>query len=170
MKRLGYGKGVLDLLEIWKEVCKVKNNAKLAIIGGSDKEVRNKIKEYISKNFLQNNIFFLGAIYDFDVKFRILNSSKLFILPSHEENWAIVIGEAMAIKLPVVAYDLKEIRPIWGDNVEWIEFGNIKAFSNKILDYLLNNEKREFLTQKAYKFIEEYDWKEIAEKEFEGVI
>jgi len=170
MKRLNCGKGIFDLLEIWKYVVSKKHNAKIAIIGNGSKSTIQKIKNIITNNKLENNIFILGVILDFEEKFRILNSAKIFVLPSHEENWAIVIGEAMAIKLPIIAYDLKEIRPIWGDNVEWVKFGDIKEFSNKILDYLSSKGKRELLAQKAYKFIKRYDWKEIAEKEFDNII
>jgi glycosyltransferase involved in cell wall biosynthesis len=166
MKRLDCGKGIFDLLEIWEYVVSKKHDAKLAIIGSGSESTIQKIKNIISNNKLENNIYILGVILDLEEKFRILNSAKIFVLPSHEENWAIVIGEAMAIKLPVLCYQLKEIFPIWKDNVEWINFGDINDFSNKILDYLSNKEKRFFLSNKAFDFIKKYDWKKIAGNEF----
>lgn len=167
MKRLNYGKGIFDLLEIWNKVCCLKKEAKLAIIGEGSKEIIAKIKDFIGKNNLRGNIFLLGVVLDIEKKFRILNSAKIFILPSYEENWAIVIGEAMAIKLPVISYKLKEIVPIWGDNIEWVELGNKKEFAKKIVYYLNYVEARNCLREKAFKFIKRYNWKEIAGKEFD---
>ncbi|MBU0648362.1 glycosyltransferase family 4 protein [Patescibacteria group bacterium] len=167
MKRLNYGKGVLDLLQIWQKVCQTKPDAKLAIIGDGPSDVVQKIKDFIKNHKLQPNIKLLGVIYDFKEKFQVLNSSRLFILPSHEENWAIVIGEAMAAKLPVIAYNLKEIKPIWKDNVVWIDFADTNQFATTILEYLNSQSNRSKLTNKAYKFIQQYDWKKIAGHELE---
>ncbi|HBU07233.1 MAG TPA: hypothetical protein DEB09_04075 [Candidatus Magasanikbacteria bacterium] len=166
MKRLNNGKGIFDLLEIWKLVCVKNKNAKLAVVGDGPESVVIDIRNFINKNNLNDNIFLLGVIYDIEKKFRILNSSKLFILPSHEENWAISIGEAMAIKLPVLCYNLKEIRPIWRDNVEWIKFGAINDFSNKIINYLDNSELRNNISGKAFNFIKRYNWEKISKEEF----
>ncbi len=167
IKRLNYGKGVVDLLKIWQEVCRHKSNARLAIVGDGPKYVVDEIKNFIIKNNLGRNILLLGVIYDFEKKVKLLNSSKLFILPSNEENWAIVIGEAMACKVPVIAYSLKEIRPIWKDNLEWIKVGQINNFSNKILFLLENKNIRNFYAEKGLKFIRQYDWKDIAETELQ---
>ena len=165
MNRLNYDKGVFDLLEIWQKVCLNRKDAKLAIIGEGPQEVIKKIKEFIRINNLQNNIFLLGVVYNMEDKFRILNSSKLFIFPSHGENWGIVIGEAMAAKVPVIAYSLKEIKPIWKDNVEWVQIGNINEFSERIIDYLQEKYVRNKLMNKAYKFVVRYDWEDIAKSE-----
>lgn len=168
MKRLNYWKWIIDLLEIWKKVCKIKKNAKLAIIGDWSEDVVKKIKWYINDNNLEKNIDLLWVIYDIDEKFKILNSSKLFILPSHEENWAIVIWEAMAIKLPTIVYSLKEILPIWKDNVEWVSVWDVSQFANKIISYLDNNQKCIDLSNKAFDFIQDYDWSVISKNEFKN--
>ena len=103
-----------------------------------------------------------SKIYDFEEKFKILNSSKLFILPSHEENWAIVIWEAMAIWNPVICYNLPEITPIWQDNVCWINMFDTGMFAQEVLR-LLNDEKlMKTMSEKANEFIKKFDWKEIA--------
>ena len=166
MKRLNYGKGVLDLLKIWNEVCKQKKDARLAIIGDGSEEVLAKVRAFIKKHKLEKNIHILGVIYDFTEKFRILNSAKIFLLPTHEENWAIVIGEAMACDLPVVVSRLKEIEPIWKDNVVWSEVGDIQGFADNVLQLLGSEKNRTALAKKAKRFVKQYDWQTIAEQEF----
>jgi glycosyltransferase involved in cell wall biosynthesis len=165
MKRLNYWKWVYDLLEIWKNVCKTKPDAKLWIIGEGSEDVLKKVNSFIKTHRLEKNIHLFWVIYDFEEKYRILNTSKIFILPSHEENWAIVIWEAMAISLPVIAYDLTEIKPIWKDNIEWVEFWKINNFSKKVLSLLSDSDKRKKMNGKALKFIKDYDWETIATNE-----
>jgi glycosyltransferase involved in cell wall biosynthesis len=165
MKRLNYGKGIIDLLRIWKLVVDKDKKAKLAIIGDGPIYIIDEISKFIEENKLNENIKTFGTIYDFEEKIRIINSAKLFILPSHEENWGIVIGEAMAVGLPVITYSLKEITPIWKDNVEWINPGNYNAFSSKILEYLRFDDKRKKLSLKGLIYIKEFDWKKIAREE-----
>lgn len=165
MKRLNYWKWVSDLLEIWKKVSKVKKDAKLWVIWEGSEDILEKINAFIKENNLENNIKLFGVVYDFEEKFRIINSSKLFILPSHEENWAIVIWEAMAIWAPVLVYDLPEITPIWKDNVEWVERFDTNQFSEKILKYLWDENLRKQKMEKADTFIPSLDWKNIANNE-----
>lgn len=165
MKRLNYGKWVSDLLEIWKKVVAMKKDVKLWVIWEGSEDILEKINAFIKENNLENNIKLFGVVYDFEEKFRIINSSKLFILPSHEENWAIVIWEAMAIWAPVLVYDLPEITPIWKDNVEWVERFDTNQFSEKILKYLWDENLRKQKMEKADAFIPSLDWKNIANNE-----
>lgn len=167
MKRLNYGKGVLDLLKIWKNVVSVNKDARLAIIGDGSDEILSKINIFLRNNDLESNVDLLGVIYGFEEKFRIINSSKVFLLPTHEENWAIVIGEAMAAGTPVIVSRLKEIVPIWNDNVIWCEVGDIKGFAKATLDLIDNPKKSSLQIDKAQKFIPRYDWKNIAEIELD---
>ncbi|MGB9911205.1 MAG: glycosyltransferase family 4 protein [Microgenomates group bacterium] len=163
MKRIQAVKGVFDLIEIWEKVVKYKPEAKLAIIGGGadNKEVLSLIKE----KKLEKNIIFFGPIFDFEKKFKILASSKIFILPSYEENWAIVIGEALASKVPVICYDLKELREVWKDSVIYTPLGDTGKMAKKILELLHNSLKRKFLSKKGFEFVKRYEWNKIAKNE-----
>lgn len=166
MKRLSAGKGAFDLLKIWKSVCLTNKDAKLAVIGNGSESVVKELNSFIVKNNLENNIKLLGSIYNFEEKFRVLNSSKMFILPTYEENWAIVIGEAMAINLPVICYELKEITPIWKDNILWVKVGDTNNFAREIVNLLKNEHKRHGMALNASDFITQYDWDQIAKNEF----
>lgn len=167
MKRLNYGKGVLDLLKIWKQVVSQKADAKLAIIGDGSPEIIQQINEFLQKNNLTDNVELLGVIYDTEEKFRIINSAKVFLLPTHEENWAIVIGEAMAAGVPVVVSRLKEIVPIWKDNVVWCEVGAIDSFATAVLELVTDEKRASELELRAQTFIPRYDWKNIATSELD---
>lgn len=170
MKRFDGTKGVFDIIEIWKEVVKTKHEAKLGMIGLGKKEVMERLREMVENYNIENNVDFLGPIYDFETKFSLLASSKLFVLPSYEENWAIVIGEAMAAAVPVLCYDLPEIRPIWEDKVVWIPKGDKRQFANEIIELLNDEQSRNRLAEAGIQFIKKYDWQRIADEEIKLIL
>lgn len=165
MKRLHGAKGAFDIVDAWKRVVDTKHSAKLAIVGGGTKENVNKLRTMIRQFGMEQNIILFGSVYDFKEKISILASSKLFVLPSYEENWAIVIGEAMAAGVPVICYDLPDIRPVWLDNVVWVSRGDREGFAKIILELLGDKKKRTTLSRRGQRFVKKYTWQKIAERE-----
>jgi glycosyltransferase involved in cell wall biosynthesis len=161
LKRLTYGKGILDLLDIWAQVTKARPGARLAIVGAGSEGVLSRLRERAADLGITDAVDFVGVVHDPVQKAELLAASRLFVLPSHEENWAIVIGEALAAGLPVFAYDLKEIVPIWGDRVSWIPFGDTAAFAAGILAALARPEREVPLDE----FLRSLDWSAVAQKE-----
>lgn len=163
MKRVQAVKGIFDLISIWRAVLQTKPHAKLLIIGeGIDSD---KAKRLVGEYGMANNVEFTGTIYDARYKYGLLSRSKLFVLPSYEENWAIVIGEAMAAGVPVVAYGLKELNEVWKDNFVSIVPGDTAQFTRETVRYLDDECLRERLSSQARDFVRRYDWKEIAREE-----
>lgn len=74
---------------------------RLDIAGGGDK--REMIEEYICKNHLENRIKLLGILSKIQVR-NLLRKSDFFVLPSIKETFGVVIIEAMACGLPVLAF------------------------------------------------------------------
>jgi len=164
MKRIQGVKGAFDLVEIWKKVVEKRPDAVLAIIGdeGEDSVI---LRKKLDDAGISANIDFLGYIYDVDQKFEILNKSKLFILPSYEENWAISLGEAMCTGLPCIAYGLPELKQVWGNYVEWIEIGNKSDFASRIITYLSDYLLCESRVQPGIDFTSNLDWSILAQEE-----
>ena len=92
-------KGFDLLLEAWNKLDG--KNAELIIVGGGDD--RPKYEAFIAENKLTNVtiIDFLAkeALYDY------YKASDIFILPTREDVWGLVVNEAMACGLPVVSSD-----------------------------------------------------------------
>ncbi|MFA4930652.1 MAG: glycosyltransferase family 4 protein [Patescibacteria group bacterium] len=163
--RLDHAKGIIDLIQIWQHVCQQLPQAKLLIIGSGSSEFEQIIMSLIKKYNLIKNINFVGTIYQPAKKYRLLNSAKLFVFPSHQENWGIAIGEAMATKLPVLAYDLAKIKPIWKNGVQWISFANTTTFAQQIIRYLSDKKLRQQLIRRSSQLIKNYNWSDIARNE-----
>ncbi len=163
MKRIQAVKGIFDLINVWEMVVKKIPQAKLVIMGsGVDEESAKKI---VLDKRLTKNIEFLGTVFDEKEKFTKIAESKVFLLPSYEENWAIVIGEAMAAGIPVVCYLLKELEEVWHDFAVFVPVGNQKIMAEKIIELLRNPEKSQKISKRALEFVRQYDWEKIAKNE-----
>ncbi len=159
-------KGIFDLIKIWRLVCDNKPDAKLCIIGSGPKSLVERIKEEIIENGLTNNIELVGSKIG-DERYSILKASKVFLCPSFYESFAIVIAEAMACGLPVIAYNLPIYEDIYESYISKVPLGNIPQFAKSILEILGNDDLRATTGTAGQKFIQKYDWVKIAQREYQ---
>lgn len=88
-------KGVKYLLDAWCKHIKKHNEDNLLIIGGG-----KKLNEYINKYKNVSGVYFSGAV-DYDKVYKYYAISDVFIIPTVEDNWSLVVPEAMACGLPI---------------------------------------------------------------------
>lgn len=162
-------KGIFDLIKIWKLICNKKANAKLCIVGSGPTSLVEKVRATVKENDLSGNITLVGHKTD-DAKFLLLKSSSIFLCPSNYESFAIVIAEAMACGLPVVAYDLPIYKDIYGENISKVPIGDYNKFADAIMHFLNDAELRRTFGLEGQKFVQRYDWAEIAEKEYQLMV
>lgn len=129
-------KGVLELINIWKEVIRVKHDARIALIGDGPlmSEVKSKIKEFD----LEKNVDLFGFVFDGDQKFSIFNSSKVVVHPAVFDSGGMASAEAMAFGIPCVGFNLDSYKYYYPKGMIKVNRGDLKEFANKILE-LLNN-------------------------------
>jgi glycosyltransferase involved in cell wall biosynthesis len=159
--RLHKSKGIYDLIETWKYVCKHSKDAKLAIAGNGSPEIISELKHRIKSAHLENNVFYLGFLSEED-KYKLLKASKLYVLPSHEEGIPITFCEAMYCGLPVVTYYL----PTYSDIKNYIvsvPLGNVTALGNEVLRVLNDVNLFRALSEKGRGFAREHTWDKVAE-------
>ena len=91
-------KGFDVLLDAWKDV---PQPAQLVLVGGGDleEEYRRQIRDLNLKN-----VYLVGFVAKEKV-FQYYHASDLFVLPTREDIWGLVINESMASGLPVIGTD-----------------------------------------------------------------
>lgn len=89
-------KGVRELLSAWSNTAE-KNNATLVYVGGGEQE--EELRAYISEERI-HDVVLTGAI-DYDRIAIYYKAADCFIIPTTEDNWSLVVPEAMACGLPV---------------------------------------------------------------------
>lgn len=159
--RLHTQKGVIELIDIWREVVNEKSNAKLAIIG--DGELKNELTGKISKLNLNKNVSFLG-FKDSEEKYEIFRKSRIVLHPAVYDSGGMAAAEAMAWGLPAVGFDLPHLKEYYSKGMTKAEPGNIKEFANKIVQLLEDKNLYNNLSKEAQDFIfQEWDWNKRAE-------
>jgi len=161
-------KGIFTLIDAWKLVTATSPNARLAVIGGGiDMEAAQARVRALG---LEDNIEFLGLILDTTQAFTTLCTARLFLHPSFKENWAIVIGEAMALGVPVIAFDVPELKEVWGEAFRAVPLGDTSAFADEILALLADEQGRRDLSERGLARVRSLDWADIAERELEFIL
>ena len=117
--RLSEEKGYDRLLRVFKKLKSDGLDIELILVGNGDKY--NELNEYIVENKLEKDVTLLGFKEN---PYKYVRASDLFICSSISEGFSLVIGEAMAIGIPVVSVDCQ------GPN-EVLDFGKYgKLVSN----------------------------------------
>ena len=152
LSRIHPKKGIELLLEAWRSADT--RDWSLAIAGNGDENYIQNLSES-AKDL--NNVHFVGAKYG-EEKWDFMRSADVMVLPTHSENFGIVVAEALAVGLPVITTtgtpwnDLDECNCGW-----WIDLSvmNLKSTLIKVfnlpkgtLEEMGNNGKE--LVQKKY--------------------
>ena len=160
--RLHPSKGIEDLLEVWNLLKGRGKEYSLAIIGkgepGFVRSLRGKIKLY----GLEGTVAMPGYINE---SLQYLKKAKVFVFPSYEEGWGISICEALACKVPVIAYDLPVYKAIYNDGIVKVGKGDIKKFCHKVLECIEDEDYRAGISGAGSRICQGYDWDNVAERE-----
>lgn len=93
-------KGIENLLHAWKAVHRRFENWELVIAGPDDRGYLAQYRALASRLALER-ISFPGPIYG-DEKLATYRRASLFVLPTHSENFAMTVAEALAVGTPVI--------------------------------------------------------------------
>jgi glycosyltransferase involved in cell wall biosynthesis len=114
-----------DLLATLVYLAKHIENFRALFIGNLREALLPRVKEL----GIGANVTFSGFVSE-EEKIRLLKSSRLFLLPSRHEGSPRVVGEALICGTPVLAYDIPNIRPLFGDFVRYAPPFDLTAFQS----------------------------------------
>ncbi len=108
----------------------------LDVAGEGDEEYIAELKQLTDTQGLSDTVHFAGGVYGSD-KWQLFRTADLFVLPTHSENFGIVVAEALASGTPVLTtqgtpwHELEESRCGW-----WIELSqtNLATAIGQFLD------------------------------------
>ena len=135
--RHSYEKGLDRLFQIWKKVVEKHPDWSLEIYGKSNKN--QELQKLANSLNIGTNVTFFEPVKNINDKFL---ETSIMVLTSRTEGFGMVIIEAMATGLPVIAYDCPVgPRSIITNNENGflIEDGNVNLFVEK-LNLLIENE------------------------------
>lgn len=99
--RFCYQKNHIRLISIFHELLKLQDNAKLLLIG--EGELLDSIQAECARLAILDHVIFTGAISN---AAELMQAMDCFVLPSHFEGLPVVMVEAQAAGLPILASDV----------------------------------------------------------------
>lgn len=175
LSRIHPKKNIEGLIEA---MSKVDFDVRLQLIGGGEEEYIETLKRKAAENKVGDKIEWLGELLG-DIKFKYLAEADLFVLPSHNENFALVVTEALSAGTPVLiskyvglakyvaTNDLGWICDIDSENVADVlteahgDLGKRKAISARAPKVVQGDFSPEALTKKYMTY---YEGKQSVEK------
>jgi len=99
--RLHVIKGPDLLLDSWGRLSSHFPDWHLVLAGPDAEGYRAVLEDRARKGDLDGRVTFIGPVYEAD-KYALLAAADLFVLPSHSENFGVVVLEALAAGVPVL--------------------------------------------------------------------
>jgi phosphatidyl-myo-inositol alpha-mannosyltransferase len=153
-------KGVIYLLDAFKELKRFVPDAQLELIGGGHD--LDKLKKYSLDNAIQD-VHFLGKLPDAE-KLKHLSSATVFASPAlYGESFGIVLLEAMASGAPIVAGDNPGYRTVLKERgiMSLVDPRDSVEFARKMQLFIEDKEVADMWRDWAKKYVTQFDYKRI---------
>jgi len=167
--RLVEEKGIIDLYNavknIKKQSLKIKSLS-LTIVG--DGPLKHRLEKMIKKDSLTQCVHIIQTTYESIPK--VFREADIFVLPSKrnktwEEQYGMVLIEAMATGLPIVAYDTGAIREVLSEAGSLVKEGDITGLENEIKSLIESPSLRQKIgTMGRRRAEKEFDSRKTAKK------
>lgn len=161
--RLHKVKAVDNLIKAWEAVVDKFLDWEL-VIAGPDGGAQRQLEALVAQNGIPR-VKFVGEINGIS-KYLFLAESDLYVLPSHTENFAVTVAEALACGTPVIASYGSPWRELKSRNAGWwIPIGVAPLVEQLMTSLALPREVLLAMGMNGCKWMrEEFDWNTIAQK------
>ncbi|MBV4357854.1 glycosyltransferase [Pinibacter aurantiacus] len=162
--RLAPIKNPEGLIRAFSKVEQANPNVYLTIIGSGDAEYETSLKEEVKKLGIKNCTF-KGFLHG-DELAKEFSKLSILALPSHSENFGMVVPEALIRGIPVVASTGTPWEELNTNDCGWWVSNEINSFSKALMEAAsLSDEKRRLMGENGKRLIEEnYSIDVVSEK------
>ncbi|MFA6098549.1 MAG: glycosyltransferase family 4 protein [Patescibacteria group bacterium] len=144
---------------------KYKSDIKCIIIG--DGPEKKYLVQQADESGLKENILFKGFLADHNEVYSYFKSSKLFVFPSIREGFGLVVPEANACGLPVIAVrsDFSASIDLIHDNQNGFLLNlSENEIADKIIEIFKDQKKLTAFSENSIKFSQNFSWDLIVKK------
>jgi len=159
-------KGFLNLIDSMVKIRNHYPDFSLKIAGIlTDKNYYHAMQNKISEYGLEQNIHLFPNASKREIM-NFFKESEIFVLHSEEESQGIVLCEAMAVGLPIIATNVGGIPWVIEDMENGLlsDFGDIETFSNNLIIMMNNESIRKKISENNKKASISYRWNYISNK------
>jgi len=162
--RIRENKGIESLIRAARSVVSERPDVKFVVVGNCPETYAAKLHQIVKEAKLEENFIFAGHLPETHL-LKLYRYASVFVLPSLMETLPLVLLEAMAAKLPIVASRVGGIPDLItpSDGI-LTPPGDAAELSSSLL-YLLNNDNvRTKLRENAGRKAKNYSWDKIAQR------
>jgi glycosyltransferase involved in cell wall biosynthesis len=164
LSRIHPKKGVDLLIQAFARHTRTFPELSLVIAGPDQTGSKSALQELARQLGVDKRIYWPGMLSG-DVKWGALRSAEFLVLPSHQENFGIVVAEAMALSKPVLITNKVNIwREIEADQAGLVVNDDVEAIATGLCQLCnLSTQQRESIGRNARNsFIKRYDFEKNA--------
>jgi glycosyltransferase involved in cell wall biosynthesis len=161
-------KGVAELVEAAAAVVGAGHEDVAFVIAGEtdlDEEYMNRVEAIIDDAGIGDNVTFTGYLEDSEL-LPMYRTSSIFVLPSFEEGFGMVVSEAMAAGTPPVASRISGIGQQIDDGTTglMVEPGDVKELAEALHELLDDPEKRRTMGDRSRERAKRFSWETITDQ------
>jgi glycosyltransferase involved in cell wall biosynthesis len=163
LSRIHPQKGLPMLLKAWTDVRP--DGWRLVIAGPGEDGHRAELERQTRRLGLEETVSFPGAIPD-DEKWRHYRTADLFVLPTHSENFGIVVAEALASGVPAITTTGAPWQELETERCGWWTAIGTEALAQALREAVaLSDEERLAMGRRGRALVaERYSWEHVAEQ------
>ena len=136
LSRIHVKKGADLLIEAFAQAATSDADLHLVMAGPDQQGLQNELETLARKLGVAEHITWTGMLQG-ELKWGAFRAASAFVLPSHQENFGIVVAEALACGVPVLISDKVNIwREIAADKVGWVAPDTLEGTSSNLTAWL----------------------------------
>ena len=161
LSRIHPKKGLDMLIDAWNAVRP--EGWRLRIVGSGARSYCNEVVKRIARASLERQVSLEGPLYG-DAKTRAFTSADAFLLPSHSENFGIVVAEALAHGVPVLTTKTTPWQTLESENCGWWVSPTTAAIATGLAEVVkASDETRKAMGARGRAFVKrQFAWSAIA--------
>lgn len=130
ISRIHPKKGIELLLDAWNSIYRLHTDWELQICGPGELAYIDKIKKRINR-MSKANVSYIPPVFNED-KSKFYNSASLFVLPTYNENFGVVVAEALSYGIPVIVSKGAPWKGVVDNNCGWWIDNNVDELINTL--------------------------------------
>ena len=140
---------------------RVHTDCKLVIAGKSGGDYRRRMVDELTKNGLQNDVFFVGFVSK-ELLCAYYVQAVALVFPSLNEGFGMPVLEAMSLGTPVITSNISSLPEAAGDAGFLVDPHNITEISLAMEKVFLDQNLRTRMIKKGYEQAEKFSWDKTA--------
>lgn len=166
LSRIHPKKGCDILIDAFAQIAKQDSDLHLVMAGPDQEGWQSILMQRASQLNVDGRITWTGMLNG-DIKWGAYHAADVFILPSHSENFGIVVAEALSCSLPVLITDKVNIwREIQDDDAGIVDLDTLDGIIRLLQKWLIlsQDERQKMRTNAQNCFLKRYEIKVAAKK------